>query len=346
MKNSILLFLAIGLIGCSATNTVTMSVQEPAPVDLPPDMKRIGIIDRSRSAESDRVLDKIDRVLSAEGKNLDRDGARESAAGLSEELKRNDRFDVVKELDSEDLRLGNPEFGVFPNPVSWNTIEEICAANQLDGLFSLEFYDTDTDINYDAKKTTIKGPMGIEVPALEHHAEVNTVIKTGWRIYDNNGRHIIDEFVITEGFTTTGKGVNPVEAVSAITGRRETVLQISTDIGRSYARNIVPYWIRVKREYFVKGNDNFEIAKRRAQTGNWDGAAELWLKETENPKSKIAGRATYNMAIISEINGDIDDAVEWARISYEDYNEKRALRYLRILENRKARMQRLDRQQQ
>lgn len=346
MKKLILLVMAAAFIGCSATNTVTMSVQEPAPVDLPPHMKRIGIVDRSQSAENDRILDKIDRVLSAEGKNLDKDGAGESITGLAEELKRNERLDLVTELNSEDLKLGNPEFGAFPNPVSWDTIEEICEAHQLDGLFSLEFYDTDTEINYDAKKTTIKGPVGLEIPALEHHAVVNTVIKTGWRIYDSAGRHIIDEFVITEQFTSTGKGVNPVEAVSAITGRKETVLQISNEIGRSYAQSVIPYWTRVKRQYFVKGNDNFEIAKRRAQTGNWEGAGELWLKETKNPKSKIAGRATYNMAIISEINGEIEEAMAWARKSYEDYSEKRALGYLRILENRKARMQVLKRQQQ
>ena len=69
--------------------------------------------------------------------------------------------------------------------------------------------------------------------------------------------------------------------------------------------------------------------------GKWDEAGDLWKKETENPKMKIAGRAAYNMAIISEINGDLDSALGWAQKSYEDYNNKLGIRYVRILENRK-----------
>jgi tetratricopeptide (TPR) repeat protein len=344
MKKVILLFLTMYLMGCSPTNTLTMSVIEPAPVDLPPSMERIGIINRSESAEKDQVLEKIDQVLSVEGKNLDKDGASESITGLNEELKKNDRFEKVAMLESE--KLENPEFGVFPSPVSWDRITEICKENQLDGLFSLEFYDTDSKFKYDAEKVTLEGPLGVEIPALEHYARATTVIKTGWRIYDNTGRNIIDEYVITESVTLDGRGVNPTKAAAAITGRKEAVQQISNEIGRSYALGIVPYQTRVKRDYYVKGNENFKAAKRRAQTGNWDGAAEIWMQETKNSDPKIAGQAFYNMAIIHEIEGEMDQAIEWARKSYEDFGTKLALRYLNILKDRKARIQILDRQQQ
>ena len=130
--------------------------------------------------------------------------------------------------------------------------------------------------------------------------------------------------------------MNPAKALEAITGRKEAVMDISSNMGHNYALRTHPFKIRVTREYYVRGTDNFEIAKRRAQTGNWDGAAELWEIETKNPKAKIAGRACYNMAIINEINGDLDKALEWARKAYENYNNKLSLRYIRILEHRKA----------
>lgn len=78
-------------------------------------------------------------------------------------------------------------------------------------------------------------------------------------------------------------------------------------------------------------NNNFVIAKRKAQTGNWDNAAELWKKETTNTKSSVAGSACYNMAIINEINGELDEAISWAQKSYKDYNNKLALEYVKIL---------------
>ena len=92
---------------------------------------------------------------------------------------------------------------------------------------------------------------------------------------------------------------------------------------------------RVTRDYYVRGSGNFKIATRKARTGNWDGAAKLWQQEVTNSKRKIAGRACYNMAIISEINGDVDGAIQWAQKSYENYNNHLALSYVNLLKNRK-----------
>ena len=93
------------------------------------------------------------------------------------------------------------------------------------------------------------------------------------------------------------------------------VKEVASQVGQAYALRIIPFWIRVNRDYYVRGTDNFVIAKRKAQTGNWDDAGKLWEKETSSGDRKIAGRACYNMAIISEINGDLDAAIKWAQRS-------------------------------
>lgn len=328
--------------GCSATNSVTMSVQEPAVVSMPGAMKKVGIIDRSVSESRRGVIGRIDQVFTLDGPEMNRRGAVAGVNGLLEELMKNDRFSVVKNLEIEQME--NSAYGALPAPLPWEDIDEICEDHNLDGLFLLEYYDTDTAIDYTAERVTIEA-FGLGIPALEHHATVQTDITTGWRIYDNTSRSIIDEFVITESIYTTGRGINPAEAVKAVTGRTEAIQDMSGHIGRDYGRSILPYWTRVRRDYYVRGSDNLKLAKRRAQTGNWDGAAELWLNETENAKPKIAGRAFYNMAIINEIDGDLDEAIEWARLAYENFGDKRALRYLRILEDRKMSMEVLRRQE-
>ena len=45
------------------------------------------------------------------------------------------------------------------------------------------------------------------------------------------------------------------------------------------------------------------------------------------------------MAIINEINGDLNAAIDWASKSYSDFNNREALNYLRILRNRVAKNQ-------
>jgi hypothetical protein len=42
------------------------------------------------------------------------------------------------------------------------------------------------------------------------------------------------------------------------------------------------------------------------------------------------------MAIINEINGDVDAAMAWAQKSYENYRIKHGLYYVNILRHRKA----------
>lgn len=164
---------------------------------------------------------------------------------------------------------------------------------------------------------------------------METLVKTGWRIYSPADRAILDEFIVAESIVFGGRGGSAVAAVSGIIHRKDAVKEVSRKAGNIYAMRLIPYRLRVNREYFVKGTSSFKTAKRLARLGRWDEAGELWNLETEHPKRKVAGRAHYNMAIISEINGDLDNAVSWAQSAYAKYKIKRGLYYVRILENRR-----------
>jgi hypothetical protein len=326
------------------TQQLYLTVVEPAPVTLSPDIKKVGVINRSMPTDETKVLDILDKALSLEGVDLDRDGAEQSIKGLSDELLNNQRFNEVKTLSNVDFRT--PKIGLFPNPLSWDIVNKVCKENGTDALFSLEQYDTDTNIEYSQSDTQVKGPLGIVLPAKEHRADMETIVKTGWRIYDPGNQVIADEFNHFQSVVFSGKGVNPLVAVAGLIGRKEAIRKVSNDAGHGYAMRLLQFELRVMRDYFVKGTDNFKIAKRRAQNGNWNEAAELWKVETTNPKGKIAGRAYYNMAIINEINGNLEEALSWAQKSYEIYNIKLAREYVRILRNRRYKTQIINEQQQ
>jgi tetratricopeptide (TPR) repeat protein len=239
----------------------------------------------------------------------------------------------VKPLTSLDLRSFGA--GIFPSSLPWDTVERICRENNTDLLFSLELFDTESKISYGASPTSINTVIA-NIPAIQQQASMTTLVKTGWRIYDPSSRNILDEYIISRDIVFSGKGINPLAAGSALIGRKEAVKQVGNKAGQAYAYRIVPYSIRVSRYYYTGGNGNFTIARRMAQTGNWDGAAKIWQQETTNANGKLAGRASYNMAIISEINGDLDGAIQWAQKAYENYNNRLALSYVNVLRNRKA----------
>ena len=342
MKKFFIIFLAAILFASCKTQQLYLNVIEPAPVTVPSYIKKVGVINRSMPTDKTKAIDIIDKALSLEGANLDKDGAGESIKGLSDELLNNNRFTEVKTLNDIDFRT--PKLTLFPAPLTWEIVDQICSETGTDALFSLEKFDTDTQISYSNRKVDIKTPLGT-IPGIEHLADMETLVKTGWRIYDPASKTILDEYIYNESIHFSGRGINPVLAAASLIGRKDAVKDVSNKAGHGYALRIVPYRIRVMRDYYVKGSDNFKIARRKAQNGKWDEAGELWKSETNNPKMKVAGRATYNMAIINEINGDLEAALQWAQRSYEDYNNKLGLRYVRILENRRYKSDILKRQE-
>lgn len=305
---------------CSSTNLMSLSVTEPAPVSLPPNAKSVAIVNRSRASDDSRTVDAIHRTLALESKELRADGAGASLTGVTDGLINSNRFSSVKPLNNLDLRSYGA--GVFPVSLSWDTVEKICTENHADVLFSLELFDAESKV----------GLNGFNMSSVSQGANVNTRVKTGWRIYDPSSRSILDQFVIYRDLSFQGGSFLATGA--AMLGHKEEVIKAGKRAGEDYATRIIPYSLRVSRYYYVRGNGSFGVAQRMAQAGDWDGAGRLWRQETNAPSRKVAGRACYNMAIISEINGDLNGALQWAKKAYVEYKTPYALSYVNILQNR------------
>lgn len=275
MKNSskilIVVLIAVFFMSCAATNRLTIGVTEPALVDLSPDITRVGIINRSLPSRGNKTLDQIDKILSAEGLNLDIKGAEAAISSLSTELSVLKDFKEIRILnDIEEVKKG---LAVLPATLSWELVERICLENEVDALFSLEFYDMDTKADY--RVTTMKLPnnLGVNVDVPAQEVTLATNIMSGWRVYDPEQKIVMDEQVYNKNMTFRGKGINPMKAIEAVANRNESVQEYSRNVGIAYAERLNPTNRRIARQYFVRGKDNFKIAQRRAQVGDWSGAA-------------------------------------------------------------------------
>ena len=122
---------------------------------------------------------------------------------MSDELLNNNRFTEVKTLKDIDFRTSRLEN--FPTPLSWEIVDQICNETGTDALFSLEKFDTDTRVSYSANQVEIETPVG-KIPGIEHQADMETTVKTGWRIYDPAGKNILDEYVESESSIKFRKG--------------------------------------------------------------------------------------------------------------------------------------------
>lgn len=328
-----LLLILFSISGCK--QRVYLTVNEPAAVHLNNNLVNGVLINRSFVGGKAKVLDQIDNALTLEG-NIDQKGSKSAITGAFNALSVNPRFQELTIIDSMSVENRNGSY--FPAPLTWEEVSEICTTNNADFLLVLEVYDTDTKIDYSSKMVNKTTPLGT-VPVPMHYAKMTTWIKTGWRIYDLSQKLVLDEFYLEDRLISTGSGINPIVAAAAMLNREQAVKQISTDVGEFYANRVESQNFRVWRNYFNKGSRYLKMANRRAETGDWNGAAELWEKEMTNSKRKVAGRATYNMAISKEINGDPYTALELAQKAYADYRIKEGLVYAQILRKRITRLE-------
>lgn len=338
MKNNVQWIVVVSFLlsvvtsSCGSKKSLKTEVTLPPIVSLHTDIKKIGILNRSIPSEKNLGLDQLDKILSIEGANLDTEGANQAIISLKNALSKNSKFSDVKIIQY--TLSENPGGGIFPAALSWDVIQDICKKNDIDAIFALALYDTDATAAYTTSSKEIKGPLGIKIPGIEHKVSIDTRIKTGWRIYDPVSKKISDELVVDKKTSSAGKGINPIKAIEAASSRKQSVLQISQKIGENYASRLLPYKANVYRDYYVNATVNFETAKRKVETGQWEDASVLWLKEVTNPDPKIAGQACFNMAFYNEIKGDYTKAIEWASTSYTDYNNKKALDYIDDLKER------------
>lgn len=340
MKKYLFLLPVALLFANCKTDLVSLRVMNPAPVTIPSYVKKVGLLNRSIPGNENAVLNTVHKINSMDYTDLNKEGSMEALKGLHDAFAETNKFEQVKSLD---LKLKSPGSGIFQAPLSWSEVEKICQQNSVDAIVVLEMFDNDVKVAPINLPKDVSNPLAV-ISTIQQQVNITSTARTGWRIYDPKSKLILDEYSTADNIVYTGAGSNPLATAEAIISRKEAVKKLANQLGYLYVNRILPYWINVTRDYYVKGSSNFKMAKRKAQTGNWDQAGKLWEKETKNGNSKIAGRAHYNMAIINEINGNTDTAIEWAQKAYEDYNNRLALKYVNILKYRRQQNNRLNAQ--
>jgi hypothetical protein len=137
MIQKILLILVVILSSCSATNELTLPVTQPAPVYINKQITKIGIINRSIPDKKYEAIDAVDKILTIEGKELDKKGSLVAIENLKDELLKNNKIQNVVLIDSIDFK----KYGIdqFSAELSWAKIDEICKKHNVEAIMNFLF---------------------------------------------------------------------------------------------------------------------------------------------------------------------------------------------------------------
>ena len=118
-------------------------------------------------------------------------------------------------------------------------------------------------------------------------------------------------------------------------------------LGRFFGSKIIPTWLMVERLYYKSNNQNMLLAEKYALNNEWLKAAEIWNKQSKNKNPRMAAKACYNMALACEMEGKLDNAIDWLvqshsmlKVNNEEHKEN-CKRYIAVLALRKKEIERL-----
>ena len=303
-------------------------------MDLANEIKRIGIINESLVTEVSDNTGALEAYISSTDHQLTLAGTEAAIKGLFNELAKDSRFDTILVIDLGEKGLKSVNNPDNPNQIPWQSMIGLCKQNNVDALFALAHYDTETQISLKKAKVEKKDLIRDNVLIKGHEITLETLIENGWRIYDPFNKVVLDEIVLNDQVVSKATGEDPFQALWSIEDRKDSILLKSKNNGIDFGLRLQPQEHVEYREYFAKGTENLAVANDLAISNEWKAASQLWEKDMSHPKPKIRSRAYYNMAVVNELHGDLESALNWAIQSYDIHNSKMTERYVEVLTNR------------
>jgi hypothetical protein len=324
--------LTVFLVACK-TSSVSMEVLVPAQITVPQHIKKVAVVNRSLPAKKELFYNILEGFFTGESIMGDREGSDNCIKGLANKLNVNPRMGAVV-VSGHDLRgTGTRE---FPVPLDWGEVQKLCTEYQADALICLETFDSDVWFNKGMQQIKSKTKGDKDTIINKFVAELKMNVNSGWRIYDPTTKKIVDEnsFMDEKGFK--GEGVNEGEAMSKIPNKRDAINTSGIFSGEMFGIRISPNWLWVSRSYYIRGDKGkqFKVAKKMVKKKNWDGASQIWTKLSKDPTPKVAGRACFNLALASEMDGKLKDGLDWANKAYKNFNLRAAGYYVNTLNRR------------
>ncbi len=331
---SIIQFIVLLMVlsGCKSTHLVTVYSLEPAPVTLAKDIKRIGIINEVQPTAENKEIGSFEALVAATDQRLSMQGKEAAIEGLFGVLLKDKRFDTILILENTSEILQKKS--TSKEEIPWKLLNDLCVSNNLDAVFSLSFYETDTRVTN--KKSTMEeiDLLRVKTNVSAREITLETLIENGWRIYDPFEKKVLDEIRINEELVIQAKGEDAVNALRSMTDRSDSVLLRSRGSGNAYGMRLKPYSKAIQRELYIKGSEKIAQAKEAIQKEDWLEAARLWQLEATNKKPKIKAMACHNMAVLYELKNDLSKAMEWGILAQSHFDDKYHRAYLNALKQR------------
>jgi len=320
---------------CITLQSMDIQISKKEPYPIPGNIQSIAILNRAmHSGFRNYSADSLEKHFFREGgiNSVFRDSlAADTAIQVAAKaLYESGRYDVVIPLNRNVLR--NDTFPLAAQLPS-SFIEGICSDFNTDAVLVLERIEAHLVASYHRSKFNIKIP--VKSPArnlFDSSGNMEIHYNSIWRIYTLCDSCEIKQYNISDYKNWGGEYFN-------LPYMKDALIESGTAAGLKLSQYISPEWENYYREYYVTHNKEIDAAIPLIKNNKWEEAAAIWSQYSAIPSKSTRSKVEFNLALASEMNGNLDLALEWCGKSLKTAWSDNKKDYLSVLERRQKELE-------
>lgn len=341
-KTILFLLAGIALVSCKSNYAIlTIENIQHAKDELSPDIQSLTLMNRSMSSQfQNHREDSLQMYFYRKGFQLskivlDSTAADTTIRALAALMFESGRYDVVVPLERNFAR--SLSYEILPDTLSPAQVSEICTNFKTDALMVLERFTTKAMADYSAERY-LDGTTG---NVYSYNATLDLKYDAFFRIYKPGLKTLVKEIAVSDTIYWESVDNSQEGLFSKLPTVKQALINAGIKVALDVDGKLSPTWIPEKRGYFLFKNKD-DQGQKFMNENKYDEAGQYWTEMARSTNKKIRSKAEYNLALISELNGDMDKAIEFGLKSFYSYYRFQTQSYLKKLEARKLALQKTE----
>lgn len=318
-KRSLLAWLSISIVAvalssCSSMLFTTIDILRPAKVIFPPEVSSVAIINNSVVQDPDygHTSQMLNQKLVRVSLNTDSLSVF-CVAALAEGFVQKEFFSKVT---LEPSTINKNAFTSTPAPPERLIINTVATRNRADGIISLN-------------RILVNDKQG-----EFYNQEYNTYISYIEAYYDTQWsvhfplKNQIYTFSAKDTVYWESEAYSRQKALNGLPDRTNALIDGALIAGEKSVNRFIPWWDKVDRYLFDSRNKSIKTGIGFFYRKDWQGASQAWKAAvTTTNNNTLKGKLTHNLAVATEIQGDVKKAKEYSDLAIEYFMTSMMIQY-------------------
>lgn len=329
----VFLFCLIGITAVSCKSyytTLTIETPRPAKEELPSDIQSLTLMNRSMNNQFvNHQEDSLQVYFYRNGYQLskivlDSMAADTTIRALAELMFESGRYDIVVPVErniSRDL-----SYELLPDTLSPLFVSGICKQYNTDALMVMERFSTKVMADFSSEKY-LDATTGSN---FSYYASLDLKYNAFFRIYMPGRNTLVKEIELIDTIYWESADYSQAGLFGKLPSIKKALINAGIKVALDVDSKISPTWVSEKRGYFL-----FDLKNDRGQQlineNKMVEARVFWTEKAQSTNRKIRSRAEYNLAMANELDGNIDQAIEWGLKSFYSNYQYQTEVYLKKL---------------